>query len=479
MNMKGVWFLNTKHKKPNTLYYYLMMRTLCLFFSLLVPMLAWAGPTPEPVEAMGILVQPGNVSCSGMNDGSFQISLVSNGGFVIYEWSSLSPDTLSGMGTLSGNSPSDLLDSLPPGDYLFRVINLNGNDTIFGASILEPPPLSGAIDVLSDYSGYAVACIEGAGTGKVRALVSGGNQQYSYLWSTGATGPVAVNLPPGQHEVLVTDVNGCTMLLTFALDAPTPVSADVAAKAEFCLGQHSGIVNVLSVAGGVGPYDMTLEETTITGNTAAWDSLAPGFYTVEITDANGCAIEREVEIANGPEFEFSAGPDTGMFSGDTLSLQISSDRVLTSVSWSPYAGIFEDTTTGNTLLFPFSSTEYEVLVRDENGCQSIDTLRLEVHKNRGVYFPNVFAPDGNNIENQFFSMYADAGVHSVLTLRIFDRWGRLWFDQHGIPANAPSAGWHGDAGGEKAGPGVYFWQAVVLFSDERKEIYQGDVTLIR
>jgi gliding motility-associated-like protein len=460
-------------------YYYLMMRSLYLFFGLFVPMLAWGGPVPDPVVAMGVVVQPGNVSCSGMNDGSFQITLVSNGGFVIYEWSSLAPDTLSGIGTLSGNSPSDLLDSLPPGEYLFKIMNLNGNDTIFGASIVEPPPLSGAIDVLSDYSGYAVACIEGAGTGKVRALVSGGNQNYTYLWSTGATGPVVLNLPPGQHEVHISDVNGCSLQLTFALDAPPPVSAEVAAKAEFCLGQHSGVVNVLSVGGGVGPYEMTLEGTSITGNTAAWDSLAPGFYTVEITDANGCTIEKEVEVAIGPEFEFSAGQDTSIFSGDTLSLHISSDRVLASIVWSPEAGVFEDTITGNTLLFPYSNTEYQIWVRDENGCQSIETFQLNVHKNRALYFPNVFAPEGNNVENQFFSIYGDAGVRSVVSLRIFDRWGRLWFDRNGFPVNAPSAGWHGDANGEKAEPGVYFWQAEVLFSDERKEMYQGDVTLIR
>ena len=443
-----------------------------------MPLLALGGPIPDPVVALGVEVQPVNVSCSGRTDGYFEITLLSNSGYVSYKWSSLSPDSLSGTGTLTGMSPTDLIDSLPPGDYLFRVMNLNGVDTVFGASIVEPPPLTGAVSVLSDYSGYAVACAEGAGTGKARALVSGGNQGYTFLWTTGAAGAVGVGLSAGQQDVHITDEKGCTLQLTFTLDAPPPVSAEVAGQAEFCLGQHTGVVSVLSVAGGTGPYEMTLEGITFSGNTAAWDSLAPGSYTVKIKDANGCGIEKEVEVTAGPGFQFGVGQDTSIFSGDTLSLQISSDRVLTHVSWSPSAGVFEDTVTGNTLLFPFSSTEYRIRVRDEDGCQSVDTLRLDVHKNRAVYFPNVFAPDGN-IENQFFGAYADAGVRSVLSLRVFDRWGRLWYEGTGISPNVPSAGWHGDSGGEKAQPGVYFWQAVVLFSDERKELYQGDVTLIR
>ena len=119
------------------------MRKIYLFCCLLLPSVAVAGPIPEPVVAMGVEVQAGNISCTGMHDGTFQLTLVSNGGFVIYEWESLFSDTLGGIGSLTGSSPSDLLDSLPPGDYLFKVMNLNGNDTTFAASIIEPPPLGG------------------------------------------------------------------------------------------------------------------------------------------------------------------------------------------------------------------------------------------------------------------------------------------------------------------------------------------------
>lgn len=459
-------------------YYCLMRRTLYIFFWMFLPFAASAGPI-VPVVAMGVEVRPGNVSCSGMQDGSFQVTLISNGGVVLYEWSSLAQDTLGGIGTLSGNSPSDLLDSLPPGDYMFRVINLNGADTIFGASIVEPPPLGGHIHVLSDYSGFGVACMEGPGTGRVRAQIVGGTKDYSYSWSTGATGPLAVNLPPGEYDVSVSDANGCYLELVFSLDAPPPLSADVVGQAEACLGQHSGAVLIPAVGGGIPPYTMTLESDAITGVTAAWDSLAPGFYTIEIKDSHGCLLEKEVEIGIGPAFEFSTGPDTALFSGDTLPVTISSDRVLSEVQWTPASGFLKDTATGVTLLFPFTSTEYSIRVRDENGCLSMDTLRITVHRNRALYFPNVFAPNGNNVENQYFSAFSDAGVRTILLLRIFDRHGRLWFDKSNFPANSPDAGWRGEASGEAASSGVYFWQAVVLFTDEREEIFQGDVTLIR
>lgn len=455
------------------------MRKVYLFCCLLLPAMAWAGPIPEPVVAMGVEVQPGNISCTGMHDGTFQLTLISNGGFVIYEWESLFSDTLGGIGSLTGSSPSDFLDSLPPGDYLFKVMNLNGNDTTFAASIIEPPPLGGAVNVLSNYSGYDVACVDGPGNGKVRAEVSGGIHEYSFLWSTGATGPVVVNLPPGQHSVQIRDANGCPLDLIFTLNAPPPLSAEVSAKREACLEQHTGQVNVVSAGGGVGPYTMTLEGNTVTGYTASWDSLSPGWYTVETQDQNGCTLLQEVEVEQGPEFEFSAGADADVFSGDTLELTLNSDRLLSSIEWSPKIGVWQDTASEKATFFPILSTEYTVRVRDENGCLSIDSIQIQVHKNRNVYFPNVFAPESNVPENQFFSAYADTGVRVVQSLRIYDRSGRLWFDGRNMPVNAAASGWHGETSDEKAESGVYFWQATVLFTDERVETYQGDVTLIR
>ncbi|MCC6281118.1 MAG: gliding motility-associated C-terminal domain-containing protein [Saprospiraceae bacterium] len=459
--------------------YYLMMRILYIILGLIFHYMAWAGPTPEPVVAYGVEVQPANVSCAGMNDGSFRVTLVSNGAVIVYEWSSVAPGTLSGIGTLSTNSPSDLLDSLPPGDYLFRVLNFNGVDTTFGASIVEPPPLGGYVKILSDYSGYDVACFEGPGTGIVRAEISGGVQGYSYVWSNGSNGSVALDYPPGQHDVRVFDGNGCYIDMVFALDAPPPLSAEIVSKTETCLGQGSGLISVLTVGGGVGPYTMVNGNLETIGYAAAWDSLSVGVYAIKVEDSNGCMIEEMVELSDGPAFFCSAGPDTTVFSGDTLQLSLQSDRPLVAVSWSPARDFVYDTLSGITRFFPFSTSDYMVQVQDENGCHGMDTVRIAVQRNRSLYFPNVFAPDGNNPENQFFSIYGDAGVHSVTSLRIFDRFGRIWFDQTDIPVNAPDTGWRGDAAGERAAPGVYFWQAVVLFTDERVEIFQGDVTLVR
>ncbi len=456
-----------------------MARIVCfigLFFS---SFLIWAGPKPDPVVALGVEVQPINVSCAGSHDGSFRVTLISNGAVILYQWSSIAPGSLSGIGTLSTSSPSDYLDSLPPGDYLFTIIDLNGADTTFGASIIEPPPLGGIISILSNYAGYAVACAAGTGNGRVRAEVSGGNQGYSYAWSSGASGPVALQLSPGQHEVSISDINGCYLTLMVTLDAPPPVEADIAAAGEPCLGQGTGMIEVLAAQGGIGPYTMSLGTRVENGYAAYWDSLASGMYHLHIKDSNGCLFDEDIDLPAGPAFEFSAGPDTAVFTGDTLRLSVISDRPLVSIKWFPATQILQDSLFENTLFFPFSSTGYSVLVRDEQGCLSMDSILIEVHRNRSLYFPNVFAPDGNIIDNQSFSIYGDTGVRGVKSLRIFDRFGRVWFDQHNLPVNAPDSGWKGDASGERAIPGVYFWQAIIVYTDEREEIFEGDVTLIR
>ncbi|MEZ4932345.1 MAG: SprB repeat-containing protein [Saprospiraceae bacterium] len=46
--------------------------------------------------------------------------------------------------------------------------------------------------------------------GAVEASASGGVQPYTYLWSTGDTGPTLSGLGGGTYTVTVTDVEGCT-----------------------------------------------------------------------------------------------------------------------------------------------------------------------------------------------------------------------------------------------------------------------------
>lgn len=94
-----------------------------------------------------------------------------------------------------------------------------------------------------------------------------------------------------------------------------------------------------------------------------------------------------------------------------------------------------------------------------------------------IYVPNIFSPNGDNINDRFIPVWgSDAGVMDI-DGQIFDRWGNLVFRQHSI-----SFAWDGAFGGEPVMPGVYAYVlrfTILVDGKQQTQILSGDVTLIR
>jgi hypothetical protein len=112
------------------------------------------------------------------------------------------------------------------------------------------------------------------------------------------------------------------------------------------------------------------------------------------------------------------------------------------------------------------------------GCQDTAYIRVRVDKDRNIYFPNVFTPDGPDQVNSYFYGFGDQFVR-LESLAVFSRWGEKMFENRNTVLNDPFVGWDGSYRGEPANPGVYVWVAKVAFLDGLTVTYAGDVTLIR
>jgi gliding motility-associated-like protein len=90
----------------------------------------------------------------------------------------------------------------------------------------------------------------------------------------------------------------------------------------------------------------------------------------------------------------------------------------------------------------------------------------------------VFSPNGDGV-NDLFKVEGNTIV-SVLSLRIFDRWGGLVYERYGLNP-ADKDGWDGTFNGKELNPGVYVYRAELLHDDERMttEVIRGDITLVR
>ncbi len=152
-----------------------------------------------------------------------------------------------------------------------------------------------------------------------------------------------------------------------------------------------------------------------------------------------------------------------------LNLQISAEGVDT-----VFAQIFESETyrMGN-----FSYTkqgEYDAVFASQIGCDSLVHLVLDFYD---VFIPNALSPNGDGL-NDVFTIFAGADVQEVLRLEVYDRWGGRVYEHANLKPSDVQVGWDGTHKGRPASPGVYAWQATIVFKDGKERELAGSLTLL-
>ena len=111
------------------------------------------------------------------------------------------------------------------------------------------------------------------------------------------------------------------------------------------------------------------------------------------------------------------------------------------------------------------------------GCVTTAVVRIEVDNNVNIYFPNVFSPNGDNV-NDKFTVSARQNLVTVTSLIIYDRWGGALWEGTNFVADG-TYGWDGYSKGQAAASGVYVWKCEVTLIDGSPKVFSGDVTLLR
>jgi len=172
------------------------------------------------------------------------------------------------------------------GDYTITVTNALGC-TATATVTLASGDLIELSAVVTD-----VFCF-GSSTGSIDLTVTGGPSVCSYLWSNGATTQDLNNLSPGTYTVTVTDCNiGCSATASATVGEPTRLVATASATPAACFGGNNGFITV-NVTGGTPTYTYHWSHSVNTQNA---QNLAPGTYTVTVTDANGCTATASATV---------------------------------------------------------------------------------------------------------------------------------------------------------------------------------------
>ena len=134
-------------------------------------------------------------------------------------------------------------------------------------------------------SSTAVKCF-GGNDGTVTISPSGGCPPYTF------TGNLT-NLTAGNYTITVTDaaVPANTTTVSATVTQPTATLTVAATTAEADFGQNNGSITLV-ISGGTPNYTIVWQSTAtqIAQNTNPATNLKPGFYSVTVTDANGCSL---------------------------------------------------------------------------------------------------------------------------------------------------------------------------------------------
>ncbi|ALM48998.1 hypothetical protein AMR72_08915 [Flavobacterium psychrophilum] len=119
------------------------------------------------------------------------------------------------------------------------------------------------------------------------------------------------DLAAGTYTISVMDDNvGCETQLSVTITQPeATLAATLDYIDEICFDGNDGIIT-LNITGGVTPYQISLNGNayeTVTGTTHTFTSLADDTYTIDVKDANDCAIAQFTQvIQNGVNMQPSA-----------------------------------------------------------------------------------------------------------------------------------------------------------------------------
>ncbi len=204
----------------------------------------------------------------------------SQGGNFNYLWSG--PGIVSG-----GNTPTPTVNAA--GGYIILVTNTsNGCTKTDTAAVTQTPVLVASIPASQN-----VLC-NGANTGSATAAGSGGKSPYAYAWSNNATTAQITNLAAGTYTVIITDADNCTASATATITQPAALVPNASATGETSVGGNNGTATA-NPSGGVPSYNYAWSNGA---NTQSISNLAPGTYTVSITDANNCVATQTVTVAS-------------------------------------------------------------------------------------------------------------------------------------------------------------------------------------
>ncbi len=416
-------------------------------------------------------------SCKGDRDGSAEIRPQGGTPPYSYLWS-------------NGSTRNNIVN-VASGAYTVTITDAKFCPFKLDIDISEPDSLK--IDTVP-FRNKNVSC-NSLADGEIKVRRKGGNGspiQTNYSWTPSvSTSDSAKNLKAGVYTIVATDNKGCRDSLTINVTQPDPIFFFLPPLTQ---PRCNGELTTLRIDTAFGStYKYPFSVSVDNGPQYPIGYFIPVFagrHQINIIEqVSGCTLDTAVTVSEPPPLSIRF---------DTLNLQnqlskitvglgdsvrinplITSALPVDSVSWSPKTYLSFRSDPLRPFTRPLDDITYKLTIVDVNGCSTSESVLVELDRNRNIFIPNIFTPNGDD-RNDYFGVFNGAGVKMINSIRIFDRWGELMFSKDKILPNTDiSQGWDGTFNGRYVDNGVYVYIIDVEFEDGQKLLYRGDVTVAR
>jgi gliding motility-associated-like protein len=343
---------------------------------------------------------------------------------------------------------------------------------------INPTPAAPAVSgttTISSCSGSTVGPVTATGTG-------GTITWYSDAGLTTAVGgnPLNPGSPTSSVSYWVTETYGACQGPATQIDIninPLPVLDTTAMAVNLAnCGDTTGAVLGITVTSSATPLTYQWQDglgNNVGAGTANLNNVAPGAYTLTVTDANGCVS------TVGPITVSSTSGVTASFTADSLSGETPLTVTFTNTSTGAISYLWQfgtgDTSTVTNPVYtyvPLGQFNACLIASTASGCADTACATIDIFINSVFVIPNVFTPNGDNINDIF--MVNAIGLET-LDAEIYNRWGQKMYEWH-----TTSGGWDGrTASGVESPDGTYYYIIKAKGFDDKEYFDKGPFTLIR
>lgn len=243
-----------------------------------------------------------------------------------------------------------------------------------------------------------------------------------------------------------------------------------------CVVSPDGSINITEIKGGEAPYEIFLNAVLVGVDSAIILDLFTGIYTVYVIDALGQYVETNIQVDFEEEPEYFITDEVKIQKGDSYKIDLEVFTAIDGITWF-LAPAISDRNILQPIVSPEKDQIYRAEIVYESVCKAYVEVFIEVDSKRYVYFPTIFSPNNDGVNDYFCPSLSDQ-VHSIKRFVVADRWGKIVHNRRGEYKSANEVQWDAKDGYKFFKSGQYIYLCEIEFKDGQIIKYKGSVSIL-